>query len=113
MENFSYRIEKDSKVAFVGPSGSGKSTITQILERLYPLQSGSIEINGKNIEDFELHSYRRQIGYISQEPTLFVGTVKENIQYDHQYPEKDIDVMATVAHAKKFVDEWEQSNFFN
>jgi ATP-binding cassette subfamily B (MDR/TAP) protein 1 len=42
LEDFSYKIEKDSKVAFVGPSGSGKSTITQILQRFYPLQSGSI-----------------------------------------------------------------------
>jgi ATP-binding cassette, subfamily B (MDR/TAP), member 1 len=46
LENFSIKIEQGAKVAFVGPSGSGKSTIAQIIQRFYPVQEGTVLING-------------------------------------------------------------------
>ena len=74
-------IEAGSTVALVGQSGSGKSTIIQLLERFYDPESGSIELDGFNISELNLAWFRRQIGFVSQEPTLFEGTVAENVSH--------------------------------
>ncbi|CAI6317558.1 unnamed protein product [Periconia digitata] len=77
--NLSFVIEPGQYVAFVGPSGCGKTTIISLLERFYETNSGSILMNGQNITDLPLSQYRSQCGLVAQEPTLFAGTVKENL----------------------------------
>lgn len=67
-------------VALVGPSGIGKSTLGYLLARLYDSDSGTISINGRDIKDFSIASLRDQIGYVEQSPTIFNGTVEENIR---------------------------------
>ena len=59
------------QVALVGPSGCGKSTVIQLLERFYNPESGSILVDGKPIEDYNVGWLRDQMGLISQEPVLF------------------------------------------
>jgi len=71
--------KKGEKVAFVGESGSGKSTLVNIICGLYKPTAGNITINDKNIAEIQLSSYRSKIGYISQEPTIFFGTVYDNV----------------------------------
>lgn len=71
------------KIALVGQSGSGKSTIASLLMRLYPWQKGNITLDGKNINDFDLSSYRSVYAIVPQEVLLFAGTIKENILYGH------------------------------
>ena len=61
----------------VGPSGSGKSTLADLLMRLLTPQSGKIECNGKDIQEFSLESWRRKIGYVSQDTYLFNMTLRE------------------------------------
>ena len=84
LNNFTLKIKKGEKIGFVGPSGSGKSTIIQLLLRFYEIESGQILIDGKDIKKYNLLDYRRQIGLVSQEPTLFQGTVKDNIIYTQE-----------------------------
>jgi ATP-binding cassette subfamily B (MDR/TAP) protein 1 len=78
-ENFSLSIKAGQTVAFVGPSGSGKSTTIQLLERFYDPDSGEIVFDGNPIKDLNIKWYRRQIGLVSQEPTLFNGTIADNV----------------------------------
>ena len=64
-------IEGGKKIGLVGHSGCGKSTITNLLLRFYEVQTGQILIDGTPIEEFDVGWYRRQIGYVMQEPVLF------------------------------------------
>ena len=81
LKGVSFTIEQGDDVAFVGFSGSGKSTIVQLIERFYDVTSGEILIDGIDIKQYNLYELRKQIGIVSQEPTLFKQTVKENIRY--------------------------------
>lgn len=63
-------------MAIVGPSGSGKSSIVNLILRFYDLNEGSIKINGVNIKTLNINSLREQIGFVSQEPTLFSGNLQ-------------------------------------
>lgn len=81
LNNISFTIEAGSKVAFVGPSGCGKSTLLQLLLRFYEF-SGEILFDGKNIFDYDLQEYRQQFTMINQEPSLFAGTINDNITYN-------------------------------
>ncbi|KAJ9297277.1 hypothetical protein DTO271G3_4570 [Paecilomyces variotii] len=78
-EDLNINIESGQFVAFVGPSGCGKSTIISLLERFYEPTAGSIYLNGKDLRSFEISSYRRAVSLVSQEPTLFEGTIRENL----------------------------------
>ena len=68
-------------VALVGASGCGKSTIIQLVERFYDPDAGLIELDGVALNSLNLNWMRRQIGLVSQEPTLFEGTVAENVAF--------------------------------
>lgn len=81
LKDISLDVRSGQKIALVGQSGSGKSTIVQLLLRFYKAQTGTILIDGKNIEDFPLHELRREIGIVPQDVILFGGTIFENIQY--------------------------------
>lgn len=82
LKNLSFSIQAGQKAAFCGPSGCGKSTIMQLLQRFYDIDSGEIIIDGRNIYDYDIQFLRKQYGVVSQEPVLFNGTIKENIQYN-------------------------------
>lgn len=74
------KIEKGKLIAIVGESGCGKSTLSQILQRFYDFENGSILINNKyNISEIELKNYRDLIGVIPQDITIFNGNVIDNI----------------------------------
>jgi len=74
-------IKAGSKVALVGGSGAGKSTIIQLLMGFYDIDQGSILIDGKESNTYELRSLRQQIGMVPQEVILFGGSIRENILY--------------------------------
>jgi len=81
LRNLSFQITAGQSIGIVGPSGAGKSSILQLLPRLYDVTEGVIEIDGQSIVSYDPHWLRRQIGFVSQEPTLFHGTIRENILY--------------------------------
>ncbi|MBA0697526.1 hypothetical protein Goari_021064 [Gossypium aridum] len=78
---FSLNIDAGKSTALVGQSGSGKSTIIGLIERFYDPLDGVVEIDGRDIRSYQLRSLRKHIAVVSQEPTLFAGTIRENIAY--------------------------------
>ena len=79
IKDLSFSIKKGDKIAFVGESGCGKSTITKLLTGLYKPESGSIQINQKNIEAYSIKSLRTNIAYVPQTIFLFSDTIKNNL----------------------------------
>lgn len=72
-------IKRGQFVGLVGASGCGKTTVISLLERFYHVDQGKITLDGINIEDTDIAEYRKAFSLVAQEPTLFQGTVRENI----------------------------------
>lgn len=79
LDNVSFTINEGEKVALIGRIGSGKSTIAKLILKLYEPESGSILIDGIDIEQIDPADLRKNIGYVAQDINLFRGTIKENI----------------------------------
>uniref|UniRef100_A0A0E0LRA5 MDR-like ABC transporter n=1 Tax=Oryza punctata TaxID=4537 RepID=A0A0E0LRA5_ORYPU len=80
LQGFSLSIPAGKVVALVGSSGCGKSTVISLLQRFYDPTSGDIFIDGHSIKKLDLESLRRNIASVSQEPSLFSGTIKDNLR---------------------------------
>ncbi len=81
LDHFSVQIRPGETMALVGHTGAGKSSIAKLIARFYEFQDGRILVDDQDIRTFELTSYRRQLGIVSQAPFLFAGTIVENITY--------------------------------
>ncbi|CAF1034728.1 unnamed protein product [Adineta steineri] len=101
LRNFKLNIKSGQKIALVGTSGCGKSTTIQLLQRFYDANFGRIVrilIDSKDIRDLNLQWYRSQIGIVSQEPTLFDMSIRENISYgDNNREDIPLDEIIQVA----------------
>ena len=103
-KNLALKIKKGETAGIVGPSGSGKTTIADLIIRLFPVSSGRILLDGDNIENFTLESWRKNIGYVSQDVFLKDGTIEENIRfYDVSVTDKDIENGARSANIYDFI----------
>jgi ATP-binding cassette subfamily B protein len=101
-----FEIPAGSTVGLVGSTGSGKTTLTRLLMRFHDPLSGNVAIDGINIRDLKLESLRGSIALVSQNTTLFPGSVKENISYGN--PEanlEQIEYAAGIAEATNFISE--------
>jgi ATP-binding cassette subfamily B protein len=95
LRDFSLTIAPGESIALVGHTGAGKSSIIKLIARFYEFQEGEIFVDGRNIRTFDLESYRRQLGIVSQIPFLFAGTVAENIRYGRpEVSDAEIEAMA-------------------
>jgi len=102
---FSLTVNAGENIALVGSSGSGKTTAGLLLTRLYSCSGGKILLNNENIANLDTAHLRRQIGVVSQETTLFAGTIAENIRYGRQdATEKEVIEAAEAAHVMHFAD---------
>ncbi len=81
LENFDLHVKPGETIALVGPTGAGKTTVINMLTRFYDVQKGSITIDDKDVRDLTLHSLRKEVGVLMQDPFIFKGTVMENIRY--------------------------------
>ena len=97
LKNVNLHINAGETVALVGPSGAGKTTIFQLLLRFYDAQTGSITINGQNINDISLHDLRRLIAIVPQDPIIFSANVFDNIRYGQ--PDATDEAVIAVANA--------------
>jgi len=79
IDHLSFEVKLGETIAFVGPSGSGKSTLVKLLVGLYTPISGTIYINGVPVTELRYNPVRRQIGFVTQDPQLFSGTIRENL----------------------------------
>jgi subfamily B ATP-binding cassette protein MsbA len=110
LHGVSLRIGAGEVVALVGPSGAGKTTIASLLPRFWDVTGGRITFDGIEIRDLSLAELRGAIGIVPQEPTLFSGTIRENIAYagigdDGSQPTDDaIRAAAKAAHAVEFIE---------
>ncbi|CAL4970906.1 unnamed protein product [Urochloa decumbens] len=103
-KGFSLNIQPGKSTALVGQSGSGKSTVIGLIERFYDPLVGTIEIDGRDIKTYNLRALRKHIGLVSQEPTLFAGTIRENIVYGNETAsEEEIENAARSANAHEFI----------
>lgn len=105
LKKISFNVKPGEKVALVGPSGSGKSTIINLLMRFYPVKSGSIRVDEKENQTYNLFDYRHNIGIVPQEVILFGGTIRENIAYGKPgASEKEVIDAAIKANAWEFIE---------
>ncbi|MGI2032981.1 ABC transporter ATP-binding protein [Rhizobium panacihumi] len=96
--------EGGETTALVGPSGAGKSTIIALVPRFYDPTEGAILIDGQDISTVTKSSLRRQIAYVSQQPYLFEGSIRDNIRYGRpEATDADIEEAARLAHAHDFI----------
>lgn len=104
LKDIGFTIEPGQKLALVGESGEGKSTIANLLLRFYEAQSGTILIDGQDINSVTQNSLRSAIGVVFQEPLLFSGTVRENIAYSNpSIKQSEIIEAAKAANAYGFI----------
>lgn len=104
LKGIDFKINAGQKVALVGSSGAGKSTIIQLLLQFYKVQRGEILIDEKPVSEYDLSTYRLNLGTVPQEVILFGGTIKENILYGNpDASDEDIELAAKQANAWDFI----------
>ncbi len=102
-------IPSGQKIALVGQSGGGKSTIVQLLMKFYDPNSGSILVDNKNVNDYDLTQFRKNIGIVPQEVILFGGTIRENIAYGKpNASEEEINMAAQQSNCLEFIQSFPQ-----
>ncbi len=97
LQGVTFQLRPRGITALVGRSGSGKSTIVQLIERFYDPTSGRITHNGVDLRELDPSIYRREIGYVKQEPTLFSASIRENILFGVEDEELITDEMLHTA----------------
>ncbi|OWM75488.1 hypothetical protein CDL15_Pgr021652 [Punica granatum] len=104
LQGLSLSIPAGKTVALVGSSGCGKSTVISLVARFYDPSKGAILIDNHNIKDLDLRFLRRNIGAVSQEPSLFSGTIKDNLRVGKMdASDEEIEKAAIMANAHSFV----------
>ncbi|KAI3385936.1 hypothetical protein SNEBB_008792 [Seison nebaliae] len=99
LDDTTMRLKSKEMSAIVGHSGCGKSTLFRLLLKLFPVQSGSINLSGINIENIPHEWLRQGIGYVPQEPIMLSGTIRENILYGIHHPSNvDDDYLEEIIH---------------
>ncbi|ASA22178.1 ABC transporter ATP-binding protein [Paenibacillus donghaensis] len=104
IKDFSLEVKPGTRVAIVGQTGAGKTTLVNLLMRFYEVDSGTIAIDGVNINTLTRDSLRRNFGMVLQETWLFGGTIKENIAYGRaQATDEEVVAAAKAANAHSFI----------
>jgi ABC-type multidrug transport system fused ATPase/permease subunit len=108
LRGFDLDLRPGETFALVGPSGGGKSTVGALLERFYDPQAGAVLVDGRDVRTLDLAWLRRNVGTVSQDPTLFDGTVAENVAYavggPHRTTNDSIATAAEIANARGFIE---------
>ncbi len=109
LDNINLDIPKGKTIALVGSSGAGKSTIADLLPRFYDPIQGQITIDGKNLKEYDIKSFRRAMGVVSQDTFLFNNTVAYNIAYGlNNITKAEIITAAKRANAYEFISQLPQ-----
>ena len=104
LKDISLYAKPGQKIAFVGSTGAGKTTVTNLINRFYDIQSGSIIIDGVDIRDYKRDELRRNIAMVLQDTHLFTGTVMENIRYGRpDATDDEVIAAAKTASAHSFI----------
>ncbi|MDJ0772505.1 MAG: ABC transporter ATP-binding protein [Mastigocoleus sp. MO_167.B18] len=104
LKNIYFKALPGQHIALVGASGGGKSTLTSLLLRLYDPTTGGIIVDGHDLREYKLQSYRRKISVVLQDSILFAASIKDNIAYgDLAATDRDIEKAARLANAHNFI----------
>jgi len=104
LRDFDLRVPGGSVVALVGASGAGKTTLTDLVARFHDPTLGTIRLNGIDLRDIRLQSYRKLLGIVQQETFLFDGTVRDNIAYGRaEATQTEVEEAARLANAHEFI----------
>ena len=107
LSGITFKASGGDFLGVMGHTGAGKTTILKLLMRYYTPDDGSVLINGRSIDDYTLDSVRDKIGFVSQEPFLFYGTIKDNVIYNQDADEKELKQALELAGAWDFIQELE------
>jgi ATP-binding cassette subfamily B protein len=104
LRDVSLDVEPGQTIALVGPSGAGKTTLCNLIARFYDPTSGAIKLDGKDLRDIDVDSYRRLLGIVEQDTFLFDGTIADNIAYGRRNAtHEEIVAAARQANAHGFI----------
>ena len=111
LENISFKVHHGETLAIMGDIGSGKSTITNLIPRLFAIESGDILFKGKSIYEWNVDDLRAHIGYVPQKAYLFTGTIDMNVRYgaasDQVLSAEDIENACYLSKADEFINRLE------
>lgn len=108
LEDIDFQAKSGEIVAIIGGTGSGKTTLVNLIPRLYDIESGSIQINGTDVNEMTQYNLRELMGFVPQKAVLFSGTIRDNMQYGKPDATDEMIWKALeIAQAKDFVSEME------
>lgn len=104
LENVNLKINSGCVTALVGPSGGGKTTLARMIYRHYDPQEGKVLLDGHDLREYDLFSFRKHIAIVPQEVEIFNSSVRENISYANPKASfKEIEAAARIANAEEFI----------
>lgn len=110
IQNISFKSQPGEKIAFAGPSGGGKTTLFALIERFYEPKEGLIKVGDTPINELSIDSWRKQIGYVSQENAMMSGSIRDNLRYglpdDQHISDEELWKVTEMAYAKDFIQEF-------
>lgn len=103
LKDITFKVNKGETVSFIGSTGSGKSTLINLVPRFYDVTDGEILVDNINVKEYTEESLNKKIGYVSQKPVIFNGSVKYNVSYGKKMKDEVIKESLKVAQINDFV----------
>ena len=104
VEDLTFTVHAGETLGIIGPTGCGKTTLVNLVPRFYDAQLGSVEVDGLDVQEWDMDDLRRMIGVAPQKPLLFSGTIAENLRWANENAsEEEVRAAARIACADEFV----------
>jgi len=112
LKNISFKVKSGETVGIIGSTGSGKSSLIHLIPRLYDVSEGSVKVNGLDVRDIDIETLRSQISIVTQNATIFSGSIGTNISQGKENPSiDDFNQASKNAVAYEFIKEYD--DFYN